>query len=319
LVILATPPAFRPLQFEAAVQAGKHVFMEKPLAVDAPGVRRVVAAAQTAQARGLAVAVGLQRRHQPGYRQCIQQLQDGAIGDPVFARAYWNAAPTATRPRKRQLSELEYQLRNWTQFAWLGGDQICEQHIHNLDVINWLMQGHPSEAQGQGGRSGQDERLGQTFDHHMVEFTYPGGTKLLSQCRQQRGCWNGIGEHVHGTKGSASISEAKIFDAQGQLVWQSDAAPCKGWQREQDDLIGSLRRGELPNEVEYAAASTMTAILGRMATYSGKIVKWKDAASDTVCLADVDRLISFDHQPPVQPDEAGLYPVATPGSRKFTC
>ncbi len=317
LVILATPPAFRPLQFEAAVAAGKHVFMEKPLATDAPGVRRVLAAAEVARASGLAVAVGLQRRHQPGYQECIRRLHDGAIGDPIFARAYWNGSATARRPRKTNQSELEYQLRNWSQFTWLSGDQISEQHIHNLDVINWLLNAHPLEAQGQGGRSWQDELSGQTFDHHMVEFTYGSGTRLLSQCRQQRGCWNGVGEYVHGTKGSADISHAKIFDAAGNLIWKSDAAAAKanGWQQEQHDLVASLRRGDLPCEAEYGAISTMTAILGRMATYSGKIAKWEDALASKIGLADCDQLLSLDAQPPVLPGDDGRYPVAQPGSK----
>ena len=317
LVILATPPGFRPLQFEAAIEAGKHVFMEKPLATDAPGIRRVLAAAETARASGLAVAVGLQRRHELRYQECIQRLQDGAIGEPVFARAYWNGNATAMRPRQPQQSELEYQLRNWCHFTWLGGDQISEQHIHNLDVINWLMDAHPTEAQGQGGRNSQDALSGQTFDHHMVEFTYARGAKLLSQCRQQRGCWNGVGEHVHGTKGSADIGNAKICDVQGNLVWQSDAAESKGrgWQQQQHDLVTALRRGEAPNEADYGVQSTMTAILGRMATYSGKIVKWDDAISSSIRLADSDGLLCLDDEPPILPDDHGRYCVPIPGSK----
>jgi predicted dehydrogenase len=317
LVILATPPGFRPLQFEAAVTAGKHVFMEKPLATDALGVRRVLAAAKIARDSGLAVAVGLQRRHQTRYRECLMRLRDGAIGDPIFARAYWNGTAREMRPRTRNQTELEYQLRNWGHFTWLSGDQITEQHIHNLDVINWLMGDHPLEAQGQGGRACQDELAGPTFDHHMVEFTYGSGTRLLSQCRRQRGCWNGVGEHVHGTRGSADIANAKIFDASGSVIWQSDAVEPqgRGWQQQQDDLIAALRRGDIPCEAEYGATSTMTAILGRMATYTGKIVKWDQAIADSACLADVDRLHSLDHGAPVQPDEHGRYRIPAPSPK----
>ena len=318
LVILATPPGFRPLHFEAAIAAGKHVFMEKPVATDAPGVRRVLAAGEIAKANGLAVAVGLQRRHEPKYQQCIQRLQDGAIGDPIFARAYWNGGPIPMRARTKDQTELAYQLRNWCHFTWLGGDQISEQHIHNLDVINWLMDAHPIEAQGQGGRFQQDEvAIGQTFDQHMVEFTYASGLKLLSQCRNLRGCWNGVGEHVHGTKGSADISTGKIYDAKGDLVWQSAAGPSTGkdCRRVQEHLISALRRGELPSETEYGARSTMTAIMGRTATYSGKIVKWDAVLNSSIGLADVDSLHRFEDPAPVLPGHDGLYPVPTPGAK----
>ena len=191
LVILATPPGFRPMHFEAAVEAGKHVFMEKPVAVDGPGVRRVLAANETAKKKNLAVAVGLQRHHEVAYRETISRLQDGAIGDIVFARAYWNGGGVWVRPRKPQQTELEYQMRNWYYFNWLCGDHIVEQHIHNLDVINWLKDGFPVKAQAQGGREvrkGKD--YGQIFDHHSVEYTYADGTILLSQCRHIKNCWN---------------------------------------------------------------------------------------------------------------------------------
>lgn len=314
VVILATPPAFRPKHFEAAIESGKHVFMEKPVATDPAGVRRILQAGEKAAANGIAVAVGLQRRHDQRYRECIQKLRDGIIGDPVFARAYWNGAGTTARPRKKGQSELDYQLRNWYQFAWLGGDIISEQHIHNLDVINWLMGSHPVEAQGQGARI-SDANVGQIFDHHMVEYTYASGAKLLSQCRHQRGCWNRVGENIHCTRGSADISAAKIFDDKGDLVWQSKAKEHKGrgLQQQQDDLIAALRRGERPGEVAHGATSTMTAIMGRMATYSGKLVKWDAAINSTELLANVDSVNTLAAQAPVQPDANGLYPVPVPG------
>ncbi len=319
LVILATPPGFRPLQFEAAVQAGKHVFMEKPVAVDAPGVRRVLAAGELAKEKGLAVAVGLQRRHEIRYQQCIAKLQEGIIGDPIFARAYWNGAGVWTRPRTQSQSELEYQLRNWYYFNWLCGDHINEQHIHNLDVINWLMRANPIEAQGQGGREVRTgENTGEIFDHHMVEYTYPGATRLLSQCRHIPGCRNTVGEHVHCTGGWCDISAAKIFDPRGEVVWQSEAktATGKGWQQEHDDLFAAMRRGELPNETEYAAHSTMTAIMGRMATYSGKLIKWHDAMRSNLVLADVDSLCCLGDAAPVIPDQSGRYATAIPGKTR---
>ncbi len=317
LVILATPPGFRPQQFEAAVNAGKHVFMEKPVATDPAGVRRILAANEIALEKGLAVQVGLQRRHESRYRDCIEHLQRGAIGDLSFARAYWNGGGVWVRPRSRRQTELEYQLRNWYYFTWLGGDHLVEQHIHNLDVINWLVNDHPVEAQGQGGRElrrGIDH--GQIFDHHMVEFTYANGFKLFSQCRHMQGCWRSVSEHVHGTSGTAEISNALIRDRYGYKVWQSEAeeSPGKGWQQEMDDLFTALRKGEVPNECESAAHSTMTAILGRLATYGGKVVKWNDALNSNVQLADTDQLRTLEDAPPVLPDGTGNYPVPVPGS-----
>ncbi len=316
LVILATPPGFRPLHFEKAVEAGKHVFMEKPVATDAPGVRRVLAAGKEAEKKGLAVQVGLQRHHEFRYRECVDRLHDGAIGEPILARAYWNGAGVWTRPRSEGQTELEYQLTNWYYFNWLCGDHINEQHIHNLDVINWVMRGYPLEAQGQGGREVRKGiNAGQIFDHHMVEFTYDGGTKLLSQCRHIPGCWSSVSEHIHGTKGFCDISGAKIFDLKGNLVWQSDATEVKGkgHQQEHHNLFAALRNGEIPNEAEYGALSTMTAIMGRLATYSGKVIKWDQALSSDVALADFDSLANFDQPAPIEPNADGSYEVPVPG------
>ncbi|WP_417749621.1 Gfo/Idh/MocA family protein [Rosistilla oblonga] len=316
VVILATPPGFRPLHFEAAVDAGKHVFMEKPVATDAPGVRRVLAANAIAKHNGLAVSVGLQRHHEARYRQCVAQLHGGMIGDVIMSRAYWNGSGIWVRPRQQNDTELQYQCRNWYYFNWLCGDHITEQHVHNLDVINWVMDGFPVEAQGQGGRqvrTGDD--TGQIFDHHFVEYTYDGGAKLISQCRHMKGCWNSVGEYVHGTRGYAIVNKAEIYDHQDNLIWKSDAAveQGKGWQQQHHDLFAALRRGESPNEADYGAHSTMTAIMGRMATYGGKVVRWDDAIHSDIALADFDSLRSWDDVPPVLPADDGSYPVAVPG------
>lgn len=316
IVILATPPGFRPQHFEAAVQAGKHVFMEKPVATDPPGVRRILAANQLAIEKRLAVQVGLQRRHENRYLECVDRLHRGAIGDLLFARAYWNGGGVWVRPRSRHHTELEYQLRNWYYFTWLSGDHLVEQHIHNLDVINWLVQGHPIAAQGQGGRElRRGAEHGQIFDHHTVEFTYGNGFKLFSQCRQMQGCWRSVSEHVHGTLGVADIGNALIRDRDGKKLWQSQAEESagKGWQQEFDDFFAALRQGEIPNECEAAAQSTMTAILGRLATYSGKLVKWNEALKSEISLANTDRLHALDDAAPVLPDPHGHYPSATPG------
>ncbi|MEL7335199.1 MAG: gfo/Idh/MocA family oxidoreductase, partial [Planctomycetota bacterium] len=248
----------------------------------------------------------------------------GAIGDFVFARAYWNGGGVWVRPRKPDQTELEYQLRNWYYFNWLCGDHIDEQHIHNLDVINWVMGTHPESAQGQGGRQVRTQLdTGQIFDHHMVEFTYGDtdygkGVKMMSQCRHIRNCFNSVSEHIHGTKGYCDISGAKIYDLSGNILWQSDAKEIKGkgWQNEHHDLFKALRAGETPNEGDYGAHSTMTAILGRMATYSGRQVSFKDALELGEAEADFDALLSFDDDAPVQPNEDREYPVPVPGKTK---
>ena len=260
LVILATPPGFRPIHFEAAVEAGKHVFMEKPVATDAPGVRRVLAAAEEAKKKNLAVGVGLQRHHEAMYLETIKRLQDGAIGDIVAMRVYWNGSTpwvkraelTALRP---QVSEMEYQMRNWYYFTWLCGDHIVEQHIHNLDVINWLKDGYPVQANGMGGcqvRKGQD--YGEIFDHHAVEFEYADGSRMFSQCRHIPNCWNSVSEHAHGTKGTADISTARSRPAGGEPLALSrpHAQPLPGRARRsvrqhplrQSDQRGRSRRQE---------------------------------------------------------------------------
>lgn len=313
LVILATPPGFRPQHIEAAIKAGKHVFAEKPVATDAPGVRRVLAAAEEAKKKDLALAVGLQRRHERAYQEIIAELQGGKIGDINFTRAYWNGAGVWVRPRQEKQSELEYQMRNWYYFNWLSGDHIVEQHIHNLDVINWLKNGYPVKGQGQGGREvrkGVDH--GQIFDHHMIEFTYADGSKMLSQCRHIPNCWDSVSEYAHGSQGNADIGGGKIFDLKGKMIWQTKGGR-DGHQVEHHDLFAELRKGNRPNEGEWGAKSTMTAIFGRMCTYTGQEITWDEAIGSEVNLCDVDKLASLSSQAPISPDANGAYPLPVPG------
>ncbi len=314
IVILATSPGFRPLHFEAAINAGKHVFMEKPVAVDAAGVRRVVAAARKAKEKNLAVAVGLQRRHERRYRETIKRLQDGAIGDILLTRAYWNGGGVWTRPRKAEQTEMEYQMRNWYYFNWLCGDHITEQHIHNLDVINWLKDGFPVKAQGQGGRqvrTGIDN--GEIFDHHMIEYTYGDGSKMLSCCRHIKNTWSSVSEHAHGTKGTCNIGAARILDADGNRIYSYGKGGAGGHQQEHHDLFADIRKGIIPNEGEYGAYSSMTSILGRMATYSGQEISWDDALNSQKVVSPVDKFTSMDDIPPTVPDEDGRYTIPMPG------
>ena len=317
MVILATPPGFRPLHFEAAVKAGKHVFMEKPVAVDAAGVRKVLAANKEAQAKNLAVGVGLQRRHEPAYIETIKRIQGGMIGDMILARAYWNGSTPWVRPRRPGQTEMEYQLRNWYYFNWLCGDHIVEQHIHNLDVINWVMNGYPVLAQGQGGcevRKGKD--YGETFDHHFIEFTYGNGATMLSQCRHIPNCWQAVTEFVHGSKGHADIAGGKIYNEKRELIYNFGKGGRDGHQQEHHDLFKDLRAGKLPNEGEWGALSTMTAIYGRMATYSGQQISWDDALNSQVVVSPVEKFTSLQDTPPVLPDAEGRYALPVPGVTK---
>ncbi|QGJ69946.1 putative dehydrogenase [Planctomycetales bacterium 10988] len=318
LVILTTPPGFRPQQFEAAVEADKHVFMEKPLATDAVGVRRMLATSEKAKKKNLKVGVGLQRHHQPSYQEAIKRIQDGQIGQVVALRCFWNSGPpakTAIFPDD-SMTELEYQVRNWYFFDWLSGDHICEQHIHNIDVCNWVKGDHPVTAEGMGGRqvrTGKNE--GNIFDHHAVIFTYADGTKMYSYCRQIPGCSRSVAEFVDGSNGRAELgtSECALFDGEKEL-WKSNRRNAdreSPYQVELDVLVDAIRNDKEHNEVEYGAMSTMTAILGRLATYSGKEISWEEAynAKDSI----TTDALSWDAEAPVKPLEEGGYRIAVPG------
>jgi myo-inositol 2-dehydrogenase/D-chiro-inositol 1-dehydrogenase len=315
LVIFATPPHFRPMHVAEALDNGKHVFMEKPCATDAPGVRLMLDNARKAKEKNLALAVGLQRHHEARYKETIKRLQDGAIGDINLTRAYWNGGGVWTRPRKEGQTEMEYQMRNWYYFNWLCGDHITEQHIHNLDVINWLKNGYPVKANAQGGRqvrTGLDH--GEIYDHHFVEFTYADGSKMYSQCRHIRGCWNNVSEHAHGSKGTANIGGATIYNAKGEKTWSFGRGGGGGHQQEHHDLFAALRKGERPNEGEYGALSTMTSLLGRMASYSGREIGWDAALASKISLGPTE--YDFKATPPVVPDAQGRYKIPTPGKTK---
>ncbi len=311
VVLLTTPPGFRPAHFEYAVLKGRHVFMEKPVAVDAPGVRTVLAAAEMARKKNLKVGVGLQRHHDPRYLETIQRLREGAIGKLVLLRCYWNSAGVWVKPRESGMGEMAYQMRNWYYFNWLCGDHIVEQHIHNLDVCNWLQGAVPASAQGQGGRAvrnGPD--TGEIYDHHSVEFTYPDGTKMLSQCRHIPGCWDSVSEHAHGTLGSADVSAGRIA-SQGGWEWRWQGEEVDPYQVEHDRLFAAIRADLPHDEAERGALATMTAILGRMATYSGRVVSWEEGLASELHLGP-ERL-DWDGEPPTRPDEHGRYPIAIPG------
>jgi len=317
VVILATPPGFRPSHFEEAVRQGKQIFMEKPVATDAPGVRRVLAAAEEAKKKKLNVVVGLQRHYQPSYREMIKRIHDGALGDIVGGQVYWISGGVWHKPRKPNQSEMDYQMRNWYYFNWLCGDHINEQHIHNIDIANWVKKGYPVSCQGTGGRqvrNGKDD--GEIFDHHIVDFTYADGTTINSQCRHYEGTYSRVDEMFLGTKGKVEGMERKsssLLAYNGQPIHtftsKSDVSP---YQIEHDELFEAIAKGEYKfADAENGAKSTMTAIMGRMATYSGKVVKWDEALNSQIDLFPTK--LAWDAMPKSLPDENGYYQIAVPG------
>ncbi len=324
LVILATPPGFRPIHFEAAVAAGKHVFMEKPVAVDGPGVRRVLEAVKVSKQKNLKVGVGLQRHHQYPYIETIDRIRSGEIGDVLAMRVYWNQAGLWEPRRKREevKTEMEYQMRGWYYYTWLCGDHIVEQHIHNLDVGNWVKGAYPVVARGMGGRQVRTEkRFGEIYDHHAVEYLYGDGAWMFSECRQIPGNWNSVTEHAIGSKGVADISGYTLgakteLNSEGKIRvsgvrWKYEEKSNYAYQTEHDDLFAAIRENRSYNEGENGAYSTLTAIMGRMATYSGKEVLWDEALNSELDLSP--KKYAFDAEPPVMPNPDGFFPVAVPG------
>ena len=314
VVILTTPPGFRPYHFEYAIQNGKHVFMEKPLATDPVGIRKVLDTAKIAKAKKLNVVVGLQRRYQKSYIELKKKIDQGAIGKIRSGQVYWNDAGVWVKKRLAGQTELEYQMRNWYYFNWLCGDHILEQHIHNIDVANWFIGDYPIYAQGMGGRQvrkGKD--YGEIFDHHFVEFTYPSGAVVSSQCRHIPGTMSRVDEVFQGTKGSLEIGKGEITDLEGRSQYKyprlgQDPNP---YQVEHNLLFKSIREGKVIADAENGAMSTLTAILGRMATYTGKKITLEQALNSKLQLMPEE--VTWDTLPPSLPDVNGKYAIPTPG------
>ena len=318
VVILATPPGFRPIHFEEAIRQNKHVFMETPVATGPAGIQKVLEVAQEAKKKKLNVVVGLQRRYQTSYREIMKRLQDGAIGEITSAQAWWNNDGVWVNPKKPGQTEMEYQLRNWYYFVWLCGDHITEQHIHNLDVINWALDSYPTVAQGMGGREvRKGKEYGEIFDHHFVEFQYANGAILNSQCRHQKGTMAKVDEYVAGTKGKIFFNDARITDHKGKVIYQFDKKlENQPYQNEHDELFAAIAKGDYKFwDAERGAKSTMTSILGRMATYSGQRMDWDKAITSGIDLHP--KVYAFDAPPPVMPNADGWYAVAVPGVTKY--
>jgi len=329
VVILTTPPGFRPYHFEYAIENGKHVFMEKPVATDPVGVRKVLDVARLAKEKRLNVVVGLQRHYQKKYIDILNKINNGKIGKITGGQVYWNSSGVWVRERQPEQSEMEYQMRNWYYFNWLCGDHILEQHIHNIDVANWFIGDYPLKAQGMGGRqvrNGKDH--GEIFDHHFVEFTYKTGAVISSQCRHQPGCMRRVDESFQGTKGSVNMRYGDIVDLEGKEIYRyksgnntKSSKPSRSianglnepnpYQVEHDKLFASIRNGGVIADAENGAKSTLTAIMGRMATYSGKEITWDQAMNSKLELMPENP--DWNTNPPTMPDSNGIYSIPTPG------
>jgi predicted dehydrogenase len=285
LVILATPPGFRPMHLAAAVAAGKHVFTEKPVATDSVGIRSVLATYEEALKKKLGIVAGTQRRHQAEYLEAIKRVNDGAIGEVLGGQVYWNQGALWNHARQPNWSDTEWQIRNWLYFAWLSGDHIVEQHVHNIDVANWVLGAHPIRAVGTGGRQERtDPRFGHIYDHFAVDFEYPKGVHIMSMCRQIQGTAGRIGENFIGPKGSFDTHQSMIkITGANAWTYQRPEKTVSPYVQEHTDLIASIRAGNPLNELKQVAESTLAAIMGREAAYTGQELTW-----DEVLKADLD-------------------------------
>jgi myo-inositol 2-dehydrogenase/D-chiro-inositol 1-dehydrogenase len=276
LVLFATPPGFRPIHFAYAIEKGKHCFLEKPVAVDPVGVRKVLEIGKKAAEKKLAVVAGTQYRHQTSFMETMKRIHDGQIGEITGGRAYYNAGALWKRDRKPEMSDMEYQLRMWIYYDWLSGDQPVEQHIHTIDVTDWAMNARPLKALATGGRQVRVEpEFGNVYDHFTIDYEYPNGRHVMSMCRQMANVANQVGAFFVGTKGEADVYNAEI---RGEKPWkyEGEISIAKAYVQEHADLIASIRAGKPLNETEHVAHSTLTAIMGREAAYTGNVVQWDD-------------------------------------------
>jgi len=318
VAILAEPPHFRPIHAEACVEAGVHVFAEKPMAVDAPGVRRILAAGEKAREKGLSFVSGFETRYSAGAREAVRRVHEGAIGDVTSLEMTYNTGPLWHRGHQPDWTEMQFQLRNWYYFTWLSGDHNVEQHVHLADFSAWIMRERPPVcAWGLGGRQVRtDPKYGDIFDHHAVVYEYSGGARLYAFCRQQGGCYNNVSKQVVGTKGRLVPGRGgwSSYVIEGPEPWQSEP------EREHPELttfremFAGMASGKPINDSLTMARSTMLAILGRMATHGGQRVTWEDAFNSDLSLAPAS--YAWDADPPVLPGPDGKYPVPMPGVTK---
>jgi predicted dehydrogenase len=306
VVLMATPPHFRPAHIKYAVEKGKHIFAEKPVAVDAPGVRSVLASCEEAKKKGLSIVSGLCWRYDNAKREVMKRVHDGQIGEIVAMQCSFNTGFLWHRERRPEWSDMEWQLRNWLYFTWLSGDFNVEQHVHSLDKMAWAMKNeYPVRAVGMGGRQVRtDPKFGHIFDHHAVVYEWANGRRLFAYCRQIGGCHADVTDHVFGTRGTARVMANAI---EGEKAWKFQGRGGDMYQNEHNELFAAIRNGTPINNGEYMSKSTMMAILGRMATYTGQVITWDQAMNSKEDLTPA----KYEFGPLPVP------PVAIPGKTKF--
>ena len=320
VVVLATPPAFRPIHLDYAVQKGVNVFMEKSFAVDAPGIHRVLKAGEEATKKNLKIAGGLMSRHYKPLEEAIQQIHDGLIGDLITCWAYRMHGPVGIGAREPGTKELAYQIANYSNFTWLNGSFLEDWLIHNIDVCCWAKNAWPVSVQGMGGRQVRKD-ADQLFDHYGAEYTFADGTRFMAQGRHIANCYDFFGSILQGTKGSGVLGEGqskpRLFKGHRQtsdnLIWSYKGPACDQYQYEHDLLFDAIRNDKPYNETERCAKSCFTAIMGRMACESGKMITWDEAFACQTELAPGLDSYTWDSNPPVMPDANGRYPIAMPG------
>lgn len=324
LVLLTTPPAFRPIHLEYALEKDCHVFMEKSFAVDAPGIRRVLKAGDVATKKNLKVAGGLMSRHYPPLEEAVRRIHEGQIGKVINCWAYREHGPVGFQQHREGESELAHQIRNYSCFTWVNGSFLLDWLIHNLDVCCWVKDAWPVKAQGQGGRQVRNIK-DQLFDHYAVEYTFSDGTKLFAQGRHMANCWGFFGDVIQGASGTAVLGEgikdprvlkAHDLDDDSAIIWKHAGNPPNQYQIEHDLLFQAIREDRPYNETERCAYAAMTGILGRMAAESGMEISWEEAlASDKQLAPGLDQM-TMDSEAPIMPDENGDYEIAMPGFTK---
>jgi myo-inositol 2-dehydrogenase/D-chiro-inositol 1-dehydrogenase len=305
VVLLCTPPHFRPAQIEAAVRARKHIFAEKPVGVDSPGVRRVLAACEEGRRQRLSIVSGLCWRYHAGMKETFRRIHDGAVGDIVAFQATYNSGTLWHRQREPGWSDMEWQIRNWLYFTWLSGDFNVEQHVHSLDKMAWAMRDQrPIKCFGLGGRQVRTgPEFGNIYDHMSCVYEYENGVKGYAFCRQQSNCANEVKDYVLGTRGKVDVMRHQIT---GANPWQFPAAQARGedmYQNEHDAFFASIRSGNPINNGEYMCKSTLLAIMGRMACYTGQEVTWDQVLNSRQDLSP----------PRYEWDQIGVPAVALPG------
>jgi len=314
VVLIACSSKFHPKYLRAAVDAGKHVFVEKPHGIDPVGIRATQEAADLAKTKGLCVLSGLHNRYDLGVQETMKRIHDGMIGDIVSMEVNFLRAPYVVVERKPGWSEIEYQYRNWYHYSWLSGDDVIQSLVHSVDKACWAMHEEPPQkAHGFGGRSASfGDMYGDAFDHHCVVYEYANGAKLYANCRTQKNCYGGVSDHIYGTKGRASLLNYKIT---GEKSWDYPGPFANPYKEEHKALFAAIRAGKPINSGSYMANSTMVGVLGQIVCYTGNQLSWKKAiAAD---FAFEPRECDFNTVPPVKPGPDGNYPVAVPGVTKL--